>query len=88
MAADLAEGKRPAGMQEDEAVVYDFCSEMLRERKVSDATYKRALDKFGERGIIDLIAVSGYYVLVSMTLNVDRTPLPGDAKPPLRPLPR
>ena len=55
---------------------------------MSDVTYKAALDKFGERGIIDLIAVSGYYVLVSMTLNVDRTPVPGDGKPPLRPLPR
>ena len=88
VAADLAEGRRPAGMQEDEAIVHDFCTEMHRERKVSDATYKRALDKFGERGIIDLIAVSGYYVLVSMTLNVDRTPVPGDGKPPLRPLPR
>ena len=88
VAADLADGKRPAGMQEDEAIVYDFCTEMHRERKVSDATYKRALDKFGERGIIDLIAVSGYYVLVSMTLNVDRTPIPGEGKPPLRPLAR
>ncbi len=88
VAADLAEGKRPAGMLEDETIVYDFCTEMHRERKVSDATYKRALDKFGERGIIDLIAVSGYYVLVSMTLNVDRTPVPGDGKLPLRPLPR
>ena len=88
VAADLAEGKRPAGMQEDEVIVYDFCSELHRERKVSDATYKAALDKFGERGVMDLIAVSGYYVLVSMTLNVDRTPVPGDGKPPLRPLSR
>lgn len=88
VAADLAEGRRPAGMLEDEAVVYDFCNELLGERKVSDATYRRALEKFGERGVIDLIAVSGYYVLVSMTLNVDRTPVPGDGKPPLRELPR
>jgi 4-carboxymuconolactone decarboxylase len=88
VAADLAEGRRPSGMQEDEAIVYDFCTEMHRERKVGDATYKRALDKFGERGIIDLIAVSGYYVLVSMTLNVDRTPVPGDAKLPLPALKR
>jgi 4-carboxymuconolactone decarboxylase len=88
VAADLAEGKRPAGMREDEAVVYDFCSELLRQRKVSDATYKAALDRFGERGVMDLIAVSGYYVLVSMTLNVDRTPVPGDGKPPLRVLQR
>jgi hypothetical protein len=49
---------------------------------------KPTLDPFGERGVTDLIAVSGYYVLVSMTLNVDRTPVPGDGKPPLRPLPR
>jgi 4-carboxymuconolactone decarboxylase len=88
VAADLAEGKRPAGMQEDETIVYDFCSELLRERKVGDAIYKAALDKFGERGVMDLIAVSGYYVLVSMTLNVDRTPVPGDGKPPLRALQR
>ena len=88
VAADLAEGKRPALMQEDETVVYDFCSELQREHRVSDATYKAVLDKFGERGVMDLIAVSGYYVLVSMTLNVDRTPVPGDGKPPLRPLAR
>ena len=55
---------------------------------MSDATYKAALDQFGERGVMDLIAVSGYYVLVSMTLNVDRTPVPGEGKPPLQPLPR
>jgi 4-carboxymuconolactone decarboxylase len=80
--------QRPAGMQEDETIVYNFCRELHRERKLSDATYKAALDKFGERGVMDLIAVSGYYVLVSMTLNVDRTPVPGDGKPPLRPLAR
>jgi 4-carboxymuconolactone decarboxylase len=88
VAADLAEGKRPAGMKEDETIVYDFCAELHKNRKVSDATYKAALDKFGERGVMDLIAVSGYYVLVSMTLNVDRTPVPGDGKPPLRLLPK
>ena len=52
-------------------------------KKVSDATYKAALDKFGERGVMDLITVSAYYVLVSMTLNVDRTPIPDGGKPPL-----
>jgi 4-carboxymuconolactone decarboxylase len=50
---------------------------------VSDATYQRALDRFSERGVMDLIAVNGYYGLVSMTLNVDRTPLPGGAPLPL-----
>jgi 4-carboxymuconolactone decarboxylase len=82
VAEDLAQGKRPANMQADEAVVYDFSREMHVNRQVSDATYKAAIEKFGEQGVMDLIAVNGYYVLVSMTLNVDRTPVPG-GKPPL-----
>ena len=78
---DIAQGRRPAKMSEDEAIVYDFSAELHETHGVSDATYKRALDRFGERGVMDLIAVNGYYVLVSMVLNVDRTPLPEGAKP-------
>lgn len=80
---DIAEGRRPAKMDADEAIIYDFSTELHRAHGVSDATYQRALDRFGERGVMDLIAVNGYYVLVSMTLNVDRTPLPGGAAAPL-----
>jgi len=80
---DIAQGRRPAKMSEDEAIVHDFSRELHDTQGVSDATYKRALDRFGERGVMDLIAVNGYYVLVSMTLNVDRTPLPGGEKLPL-----
>src|SRR5688572_10664510 len=80
---DIAEGRRPAKMDADETIIYDFSTELHKTRGVSDATYKRALDRFGERGVMDLIAVNGYYVLVSMTLNVDRTPLPGGAPNPL-----
>jgi 4-carboxymuconolactone decarboxylase len=80
---DIAEGRRPAKMDPDETIVYDFSTELHRTQGVSDATYQRALDRFGERGVMDLIAVNGYYVLVSMTLNVDRTPLPGGAPNPL-----
>ena len=60
----------------DEAAVYDFSTELRNTHFVSDAVYQRALDLFGERGVVDLIAVNGYYDLVSMTLNVDRTPVP------------
>jgi 4-carboxymuconolactone decarboxylase len=80
---DIAQGRRPAKMSADEAIVHDFSRELHETQGVSDATYKAALDRFGERGVMDLIAVNGYYVLVSMTLNVDRTPLPGGAPPPL-----
>ena len=80
---DLAQGRRPASMSADEEIVYNFSTELHRTHGVSDAAYQAVLDRFGERGVMDLIAVNGYYGLVSMTLNVDRTPLPGGAAPPL-----
>jgi len=83
VAEDLRQGRVPANMKPDEQVVYDFTTELHRHHGVSDAMYKRAVDAFGEQGIADLIAVNGYYVLVAMTVNVDRTPMPGDAPLPL-----
>ena len=83
IAEDIAQGRRPAKMSEDEAIVHDFSRELHETHGVSDAMYKRAFDRFGESGVMDLIAVNGYYVLVSMTLNVDRTPLPAGVAPPL-----
>jgi 4-carboxymuconolactone decarboxylase len=83
VAEDIAQGRRPAKMSEDEAIVYDFSRELHETHGASDATYKRALDRFGERGVVDLIAVNGYYGLVSMTLNVNRTALPDGVAPPL-----
>jgi len=83
--SELQAGKRPGSMKEDEAVVHDFCSELHEKKAVSDATYKRALELFGERGVVDMIGVSGYYTLVSMVLNVARHPLPEGVPPPLPP---
>jgi 4-carboxymuconolactone decarboxylase len=79
---DIHAGRRPAAMQSDEAVVYDFVTELRDRRRVSDATFARAVNLFGEKGVVDLIAVMGYYDLVSMALNVDRYPLPGGATAP------
>jgi 4-carboxymuconolactone decarboxylase len=83
VAEDLAHGRVPATMKPDERIIYDFTREMHEKRGVSDATYKRAVDAFGEQGVADLIAVSGYYVLVAMTVNVDRTPIPNGGAAPL-----
>jgi 4-carboxymuconolactone decarboxylase len=80
---DLAQGRRPANMSADEQVIYNFSKELHETHGVTDATYKAMLDKFGERGVMDLIAVNGYYTLISMVLNTDRTPLAAGAKPPL-----
>jgi len=81
VAADLAQGKRPANMQPDEEAVYNFCHELHTTHGVSDAQYQAVLDLFGEQGVVDLMVVSGYYVLISMVLNVNRSPLPEGAVP-------
>jgi len=81
--ADLAQGKHPAGMTEDEEIVYQFCKEVHETKTVSDSVFKAAVDKFGERGVIDLIGLTGYYTMLAMVLNVARQPLPGGAPPPL-----
>jgi 4-carboxymuconolactone decarboxylase len=83
----IAAGKRPASMQPDEEAVYNFGTELLRTKQVSDATFQAATKALGERGVVDLISVMGYYQLVSMLLNVDRYPLGDGVKPELKPLP-
>jgi 4-carboxymuconolactone decarboxylase len=82
----LVAGRRPTGLAPDEKAVYDFCTELLTMHQVSDATFNTAKARFGERGVVDLIGVSGYYGLVSMLLNVDQYPLPAGANPELKPL--
>jgi 4-carboxymuconolactone decarboxylase len=79
---DIHAGRRPDRMQADEAVVYDFAAELRDHRRVTDATFGRAVGLLGEKGVVDLMAVMGYYDLVSMVLNVDRYPLPGSVPPP------
>ena len=89
IAKAIAEGRRPEKMAEDEAILYDFCNELHRNRSVSDATYARAVGKFGEQGVVDAVGLSGWYTLVAMVLNTARTPLPdGAAAPQIAPFPR
>ncbi len=83
VAADLARGVRPADMQDDEAIIYQFCTELHQTKAVSDAAFKALADKFGERGVVDLIALTGYYSMLAMVLNVAQQPLPGGVPPPL-----
>lgn len=79
----IAAGKRPSSLKPDEAIVYDFCTEFLKTRQISDPTYKAALDRLGERGVVDLTSLVGYYCFVSMVLNLDRYPMPDGVKPEL-----
>jgi 4-carboxymuconolactone decarboxylase len=80
-------GHRPQNMKEDEAVVYDVITELLNHHGLSDATYARALETFGEAGIVDLVGTSGYYIMIGMIMNVARTAIPDEKPLPLAPLP-
>jgi len=79
VAKDLQEGRRPASMTADEALVYDFVTQLQRQKQVSDAVYAGAVQRFGEQGLTDLVALLGYYNLVSMTLNVAQVQAPASA---------
>ena len=86
--AALAAGRRPQQMAEDEEILYDLCMELHRNKSVSDATYARALAAFKEEGIIEAVAIEGYYALIAMVMNTTRTPLRDGVPPPLVTFPR
>jgi len=82
--AAIGAGTKPAKMKDDEAIVWEFSTQLRRDHHVDDETYAKAVDKFGENGTMDLIAVNGYYDVVSMTLNVAHVSPPKDAQLPFK----
>ena len=86
--AAIKEGRRPGRMADDEAILYDLCLELQQNHSVTDATYARALAKFGEAGIVEATSMAGYYATLAMVMNTARTPLPAGAQPPLAPFPK
>ena len=86
--AAVAQGRRPDRMADDETILYDLLTELQHNHGVSDATYTRALAKFGEPGIVEATSLAGYYSMLAMVMNTARTPLPSGAKLPLTPLPQ
>jgi 4-carboxymuconolactone decarboxylase len=87
--ADIAAGKPPEKMKEDETILYNYAMEMYRDKAVSDATYAAAVKQFGEKGLIDLVATMGYYDTVAMTLITAKAVAPKEEDvPQLAALPR
>lgn len=82
--AELKAGNRPSKMAEDEAVVYDFVTELTTDRKVSDETYARAKKSFSDQQIVDLTAVAGNYVMVAMMLAMAEETVPSDTEAPFK----
>lgn len=87
IARAIAEGRRPEGMVAEEEILYELCLEMQRNHSVSDATYERAVSRFTEQGVIEVVSLMGYYTMISMILNTSRAPLPDGATPALAPFP-
>jgi 4-carboxymuconolactone decarboxylase len=84
----VSDGRRPDRMADDEAILHDFCMELLNNGSVSDATYERALAKFGEAGVVEAAGLQGYYTYLAMVMNVARSPSPANATQKLTPFPR
>jgi len=84
----VAEGRRPERMGDEEAIVYDFSLELQDNQSVSDATYARALGKFGEPGIVEMASIQGYYTYLAMVMSAARVTTQPGVKPALERFPR
>jgi 4-carboxymuconolactone decarboxylase len=86
LAADAIEairlGNFPKFAREDERAVYEFSRELWTKRRVSDATYRRIAELLGKETVVELVAILGYYGLISMTINTFEVPLPDGADQP------
>ncbi|MGD1153216.1 MAG: carboxymuconolactone decarboxylase family protein [Syntrophales bacterium] len=84
----IGDGRYPAGMSEDEQIVYDFCTELHVNKSVADATYERAVKRFGEHGVMDILGINGYYTFLAMIMNGTRTAVPDGKPAPLKAFPK
>ena len=80
----ISRHERPISMNEEEALVHDFCCELHQQKKVSDGTYERAVARFGEQGVVDLMGLNGYYTFLAMVMNAAQTSAPHSQEFPLR----
>jgi len=76
----IADGRRPTDMSEDEEIVYDFSTELHKNKRVSDGTFERADRRFGKKGIVDLTGINAYYAMLAMQMNVAQYQAPKDSK--------
>lgn len=70
LAEQIRTGAEPVFDEPDDALIYAFVTELYDTKRVSDATYARAVERFGHETTINLVGLLGYYALVAMTLNV------------------
>jgi 4-carboxymuconolactone decarboxylase len=80
---DIRDGKRPSALQPDEAIVYDFVTELLHKKQLSDETFARAKQILGDQQVVDLAAVTGFYVMVSAVIAAGRVGIPNGGPAPM-----
>lgn len=81
----IRQRRRPRFDDPEQELIYRFANEYYTTQRVGDATYGEAVQRFGGRGVVDLVGIMGYYALMAMSLNIFEEPLPDGAKPPLDP---
>lgn len=78
VAAALKDGRRPEEMGEDETLIYDFTTELQRNKRISDITFAKVEKRFGKKGVVDLAGIAGYYTFLAMEMNAARHPAPAE----------
>lgn len=78
----IRRGDTPAFAQPDEALVYRICTEIFETQRLSDATFAAATAALGEAGLVEIIAIVGYYTLIGNILNAFQVPVPEGVAPP------
>jgi 4-carboxymuconolactone decarboxylase len=81
--AAIKDGKRPEVMQQDEAAVYEVVTELLTTKKLSDVTFSKAKQILSEQQVVDLVAVAGFYVMVSAVVAAGRVGIPNGGPEPM-----
>eukprot|EP01037_Dinobryon_pediforme_P006669 gene6669-6739_t len=81
--ADIRDGKRPSAMKPDEEVVYDVVTQLLNKRQLPDELFARAKQTLGEQQLVDLVAVTGFYVMVSAVVIAGRVGIPNGGALPM-----
>jgi 4-carboxymuconolactone decarboxylase len=82
---DIHAGRRPTSADADTLTIHDYAAELHDRKRVTEETYRRALDRWGVVGVVELTALIGYYTMVAMTLNAHEFPLPAGVAPPFAP---
>lgn len=81
--ADIAAGRRPTKMKDDEALIYDFLTQMYRDKEITDSTFNAMKAKFGEKGVTNIMGLAGYYGITAMALITAKQPVPPGDEPKL-----